>query len=62
MNSQENGCFLFFYQGEQGMVNASEERNSLTKLLHFGEYHKENATKPQVSILTLPNLDIFVLH
>ena len=41
------------------MVHASDERNSLIKVLHFGEYH--NATKPQVSF-TLPNVDILVAH
>ena len=40
-----------FYQGDQGMVHASEERNSLTKVLHFAEYHKGNAARSQASFL-----------
>ena len=39
------------YQGDQGMIHASEERNSLTKVLHFAEYHKGNAARSQVSFL-----------
>ena len=39
------------YQGDQGMVHASEERNSLTKVLHFAEYHKGNAARSQAGFL-----------
>ena len=31
------------------MVQAAEERNSLTKLLHFAEYYKKSGSTTEIS-------------
>ena len=42
---------LGFLQGTEGLRQCSEERNSLTHVLHFGEYHGINISKSVVSHL-----------
>ena len=32
---------IFLFKGKEGMKQTSEERNSLTHLLHFGAFHKK---------------------
>ena len=35
------------------MRQASEERNSLTRVLHFAEYHRRNGFTVQISFLEI---------
>ena len=35
------------------MCQASEERNSLTRVLHFAEYHRKQGKTVQISYLTI---------
>ena len=41
------------------MVQASEERNSLTRVLHFAEYHKENTPSVEISNLNILNVQMY---
>ena len=50
---------LFEIQGDQGLVQASEERNSLTRVLHFAEYDKENTPSVEISNLNIPNVRMY---
>ena len=35
------------------MLQASEERNSLTRVLHFAEYHRRSGSTVQISFLEI---------
>ena len=40
---------LLNFQGEEGMRQASEERNSLTRVVHFAAYHEKTTFGKKVS-------------
>lgn len=39
-----------YWQGEDGIRQASEERNSLTRLVHFAAFHEKAQFRKQVCI------------
>ena len=43
------------------MFQASEERNSLTSVLHFAEYHKRSGSTVEISLLEIFHLQFLRL-